>query len=83
MPVNCFEANFGHSSGSTSLLDSLLCAKSLEKREVLPTLGYKEHGVEGQIQVVTSVKPSVKNSFIAVSSGFSGVNAAVLFSREK
>jgi len=24
VPVNCFEANFGHSSGSTSLLDSYI-----------------------------------------------------------
>ncbi|MGB4618941.1 MAG: beta-ketoacyl synthase N-terminal-like domain-containing protein [Bacteroidales bacterium] len=83
IPVNCFEANFGHSSGSTSLLDSILAAKSLERREILPTLGYREHGVEGHIQVVTEVKSSAKNSFMAVSSGFGGVNATVLFSREK
>lgn len=83
VPVNCFEANFGHSSGSTSLLDSILAAKSLERKEILPTLGYDAHKVDGRIQVVSSVKPSAKNSFMAVSSGFGGVNAAVLFSREK
>ena len=83
VPVNCFEGNFGHSSGSTSLLDSMLAAKSLERREILPTLGYEEHGVDGRIQVVSSVQPSVKNSFLAISSGFGGVNAAVLFSKEK
>jgi 3-oxoacyl-[acyl-carrier-protein] synthase-1 len=83
VPVNCFEANFGHSSGSTSLLDSILAAKSLERKEILPTLGYDAHKVDGRIQVVSSVKPSAKSSFMAVSSGFGGVNAAVLFSREK
>jgi len=83
VPVNCFEGSFGHSSGSTSLMNSILGAKSLEEGIILPTLGYRTHGVDGRIQIVTTVKTSNKNSFLNVSTGFGGVNAAILYTKEK
>ena len=83
VPVNCFEGSFGHSSGSTSLMNSILGAKSLEEGIILPTLGYRTHGVDGRIQIVTTVKTSNKNSFLNVSTGFGGVNAATLYTKEK
>lgn len=81
--VNCFEANFGHSSGSSSLMNSILGSKSLERKEILPTLGYTDHGVEGKILINTQLKSSLKHSFISLSSGFGGVNAVALFTKEK
>lgn len=83
IPVNCFEGNFGHSSGSTSLMTSILGAKSLQKGEILPTLGYKNHGVDGRILINTQLRTSRKHSFLNVSSGFGGVNAVALFTKEK
>jgi len=83
VPVNCFEGYFGHSSGSTSLISSILGARSLEEGIILPTLGFRTPGIDGRIQIVTSVKPSNKNSFLNVSAGFGGVNAVTLYTKEK
>ena len=83
IPVNCFEGNFGHSSGSTSLMNSVLGAKSLENEEILPTLGYKNKGEQGKIHIVNELLDSRKNSFLNVSMGFGGVNGVALFTKEK
>jgi 3-oxoacyl-(acyl-carrier-protein) synthase len=83
VPMNCFEGNFGHSSGSTSLMNSVLGAKSLENEEILPTLGYQKKEVPGKIHVVTDVQSSRKNSFLNISMGFGGVNAVALFTKER
>ncbi len=64
-------------------MNSILGAKSLEEGIILPTLGYRTHGVDGRIQIVTTVKTSNKNSFLNVSTGFGGVNAATLYTKEK
>jgi len=83
VPMNCFEGNFGHSSGSTSLMNSVLGAKSLENEEILPTLGYQRKDAPGKIHIVTQVESCRKNSFLNVSMGFGGVNALALFTKER
>ncbi len=83
VPMNCFEGNFGHSSGSTSLMNSVLGAKSLENEEILPTLGYQKKEVPGKMNVVTEVQRCRKNSFLNISMGFGGVNAVALYTKER
>ncbi len=83
VPMNCFEGNFGHSSGSTSLMNSVLGARSLENEEILPTLGFHKKEMPGKVNVVTEVQSSRKNSFLNVSMGFGGVNAVALFTKER
>ena len=83
VPVNSFEGNFGHSSGSTSLMNCILGAKALEEGVILPTLGHTNLGTKSRIQVVTSIKKSGKNSFLNVSAGLGGVNAVTLYTKEK
>ena len=83
VPMNCFEGNFGHSSGSVSLLSSILSAQSLVNEEILPTLGYVNHGVKGRIRIQTTVSTSHKQSFLAISTGFGGVNGVMLYTKER
>jgi len=83
VPMNCFEGNFGHSSGSTSLMNSILGAKSLENDEILPTLGFQKKEKPEKVYVATEVLSSKKISCLNVSMGFGGVNAVALFTKER
>jgi len=83
VPMNCFEGNFGHSSGSTSLMNSVLGAKSLENEEILPTLGFQKNENPGKVHFVSEILSSRKNSFLNISMGFGGVNAVTLFTKER
>lgn len=84
IPLNSYKANFGYSSGTAGLIESIVSCRAFEDNVLLPTLGYERKGVTGAINVASG-KPTWlskrKPYFIKSNSGYGGLNAALLFTK--
>ncbi len=78
-PVFSLKAHFGHTLGAAGVLESVIALKALEQGLVLPSTGFQEPGIEGEINVSKSLSKTDKSFCLKTLSGFGGCNAALLF----
>ncbi len=78
-PVFSLKAQFGHTLGAAGILESVIATKALEQGLVLPSAGYEEPGIEGAINVSTTLSKTDKRFCLKTLSGFGGCNAVLLF----
>lgn len=81
VPVNSMKAYFGHTLGAAGVLESIISARALKEGLILPTKGYVEKGVSGNIRISDKLLKTNKNFAIKLISGFGGCNAALLFKK--
>lgn len=82
VPVNALKGNFGHTMGACGVLETCLSLAAANEGIVLPTKGFCELGVTGNINVARQEQRTDKKSFIKMLSGFGGCNAALLVSKD-
>lgn len=82
VPINALKGFYGHTLGAAGIMETILSMCSVEDRNILPTRGFKEKGISGNIHINRENTPTTKNSFIKLLSGFGGCNAAALFTKE-
>ena len=80
-PVFSLKAHFGHTMGAAGVLESIISMKALEEGIILPSLGYEEPGIEGELNVSTATAHTNKRYIIKTLSGFGGCNAALLYQK--
>lgn len=80
-PVFSLKANFGHTLGASGLLEAIICIEALLLNKIPKSLGYKENGVSGSINISEKVVHKKMNSFLKTASGFGGSNTAVMFEK--
>ena len=78
-PVFSLKALFGHTLGAAGILESVIAVKALEQGLVLPSSGFEEPGIEGTINISTTLSKTDKRFCLKTLSGFGGCNAALLF----
>ena len=78
-PVFSLKAQFGHTLGAAGILESVIATKALEQGLILPSSGYEEPGIEGAINVSTTLSKTDKRFCLKTLSGFGGCNAVLLF----
>ncbi|HOO42606.1 MAG TPA: beta-ketoacyl synthase N-terminal-like domain-containing protein [Bacteroidales bacterium] len=78
-PVFSLKALFGHTLGAAGILESIIAVKALEQGLVLPSTGYEEPGIEGDITISTALSKTDKRYCLKTLSGFGGCNAVLLF----
>ena len=81
VPVNSLKGYYGHTLGAAGLVESIITIASMKEDLVLPTLGFKEHGVTKPIRVNSSLLQKPLKHCLKTASGFGGCNAVVLFSK--
>ncbi|HTI93480.1 MAG TPA: beta-ketoacyl synthase N-terminal-like domain-containing protein [Puia sp.] len=81
VPVNSLKGYYGHTLGAAGLVESIITIASMKENIVLPTLGFREHGVTKPIHVNGSLLRKDLRYCLKTASGFGGCNAAVLFSK--
>lgn len=81
VPVNSLKGYYGHTLGAAGLVESIITIASMKEDLVLPTLGYREHGVTKPIHVTRSLLHTPLEHCLKTASGFGGCNAAVLYSK--
>jgi 3-oxoacyl-[acyl-carrier-protein] synthase-1 len=81
VPVNSLKGYYGHTLGAAGLVESIITITSMKEGIVLPTLGFRQHGVSKPIHVNGSLLRRELRYCIKTASGFGGCNAVVLFSK--
>lgn len=82
VPVNSLKGYFGHTMGAAGVLETIISMLAVEDGTILGTRGYANLGVSKHLQLSSSHRPTYKQSFIKLMSGFGGCNAAMLFKRK-
>ncbi|MBU0763731.1 MAG: beta-ketoacyl synthase, partial [Bacteroidetes bacterium] len=81
-PVNSLKGYFGHTLGAAGILESVAAIHSMKENLLIKTLGYSEHGVSCELNVVKELIGCEINRCIKTASGFGGCNAAILFEKK-
>ena len=81
VPLTALKGWFGHTLGASGVLEVILGMMAVSESVVLPLRGFREIGVSGKVNVSSELRATDKNSFLKMSSGFGGCNAAALYRR--
>jgi 3-oxoacyl-[acyl-carrier-protein] synthase-1 len=81
VPVNSLKGYYGHTLGAAGLVESIITIASMKEDLILPTMGFREHGVTKPIHVTRSLLHTPLDHCLKTASGFGGCNAAVLYSK--
>jgi 3-oxoacyl-[acyl-carrier-protein] synthase-1 len=79
VPLNSLKGYFGHTLGAAGLIETAVLLESMKRQTLLPSLGYGEHGVTGELNVITETVRAPISKAIKTGSGFGGCNAASVF----
>ena len=77
VPMNSLKGYYGHTLGTSGLLETIVTMHSVAHGELPGTRGFSEIGVSGRVNISAQPMPVSKQSFVKVISGFGGCNAAV------
>lgn len=80
-PLFSSKAATGHTLGAAGLLESILLIESLKHQKLLPSIGYKHHGISEPVLVATESIPANLQHVLKTASGFGGCNAAAVFGK--
>lgn len=80
VPVNSLKAYWGHTLGAAGIIESIAGIYSIKENCLIKTLGYSEHGVSKDLNIIKEYKETTINNFLKTASGFGGSNAAAYFS---
>jgi 3-oxoacyl-[acyl-carrier-protein] synthase-1 len=81
VPVNSLKGFYGHTLGAAGLIESIVTIASMREDLILPTKGFRQHGVTKPIQITHSLMNKPLEHCLKTASGFGGCNAAVLYSK--
>ncbi|HPI54495.1 MAG TPA: beta-ketoacyl synthase N-terminal-like domain-containing protein, partial [Chitinophagaceae bacterium] len=80
-PAFSLKANFGHTLGAAGVMEISLAAACLQYQCILPSAGFQNLGVSGQMTVSASLTQTSYQHLVKTGSGFGGCNAALVLSR--
>ncbi len=80
-PVHSFKGYTGHTLGAAGVLESVMIIESLQRQQLIPSLGFKELGVPVPLNVTTEAKPADIQYVLKTASGFGGCNATAIWGR--
>jgi 3-oxoacyl-[acyl-carrier-protein] synthase-1 len=79
VPVNSLKGFFGHTLGAAGIVETLANLEAMKQSVLLPTRGFREMGVSGDIRVLAEPMNTGSKVLLKLASGFGGCNAAALF----
>lgn len=83
VPVNSLKAFYGHTLGTSGLLETVIGIQSVLEDKLFVSLGFDEMGVSLPINIIERNEDKNMNYFLKTASGFGGCNTAVLFEKVK
>lgn len=82
VPVNSIKGALGHTLGAAGAIEAVMAVRALEEGLIPPTAGLHARDPEIPLDVVTGApRPGRLATVLSTSSGFGGVNAALILSR--
>lgn len=83
VPVNSLKGFYGHTLGTSGLLETVIGIESVLESKLFVSLGFDEMGVSQPINIIEKNVDKEMNHFLKTASGFGGCNTAVLFEKVK
>lgn len=77
-PCVSFKGALGHTSGGGALMELLLAAACLKRRQLPPTAGFEAADSDAPVPVSREPQPLRAPTILCLSAGFGGINAATL-----
>lgn len=81
IPMNSFKGYFGHTLGTSALLESLFAKHSLLNNELYTSLNYTQHGVSRPLNIIQNYQKRQLRTALKTASGFGGCNIAMLLKK--
>src|SRR5438128_777802 len=82
IPVSGTKGYYAHPLGATGAIEAALCALSLDRQWIPPTINYRNPDPACNLDVVPNHgRPAVLNYVMSNSFGFGGINASVVLGR--
>ena len=81
VPVNSLKGFYGHTLGTSGLLETVIGIQSVLESRIFTSLGFDEMGVSQPINIIEKNENRNINYFLKTASGFGGCNTAVLFQK--
>ncbi|MFO0574050.1 MAG: beta-ketoacyl-[acyl-carrier-protein] synthase family protein [Polyangia bacterium] len=79
VPVNSIKGALGHTLGAAGALEAVMAVRALEEQCIPPTTGHHERDPQIHLDVVAGgVRRAPLRTVLSTSSGFGGVNAALV-----
>lgn len=80
--VSSTKGNTGHLLGAAGAVEAVICAKTIEKQIVPPTINYKEKDEECDLDIIPNEPRKAKvNIVMSNSLGFGGQNASIILKK--
>ncbi len=81
IPVNSYKGFWGHTLGAAGIIESVAAILSMRKNILIPSVGYEEHGVSKELNVIKRIAEKNLNYVLKIASGFGGNNGAIIFKK--
>lgn len=81
VPMNSYKGILGHSLGAAGMVESVFSLEALERDELFPSVGYRDHGVSLPLNLIREGRKAEMGHVLKTASGFGGCNAAILFEK--
>lgn len=81
LPVSALKGYWGHTMGAAGVVETIVTMTTLDEGWIPAVKGFEEQGTTYPIGVSNEERTTNKHSFIKLLSGFGGVNAAVLWTK--
>jgi 3-oxoacyl-[acyl-carrier-protein] synthase-1 len=79
IPLNSFKGYFGHTFGTSGLLETAVCLETIKKHTLYPSIGFDMLGVTKPLNIISKTTPKKITTVLKTASGFGGSNTAVIF----
>ncbi|WP_179345193.1 beta-ketoacyl synthase N-terminal-like domain-containing protein [Winogradskyella ursingii] len=80
-PLNSLKGYFGHTLGSSALVETIVGMHSLNQNILFTSKGFTTLGVSKPLQIIEQIEKKDLNIFLKTASGFGGCNTAMLFKK--
>lgn len=81
IPLNSLKGYYGHTLGSSGLLETIIGIESLFNNTLIASFGFDELGVSQPINIIKKTRQNELNIFLKTASGFGGSNTAILLKK--
>jgi 3-oxoacyl-[acyl-carrier-protein] synthase-1 len=81
-PLHSLKGYFGHTLGAAGVVEMIICAESLKRDELVPSLGFETPGTSQPVNVIRTLEQRTLKTCLKTASGFGGCNAAIILQEQ-
>ncbi|MDR5590337.1 beta-ketoacyl synthase N-terminal-like domain-containing protein [Christiangramia sediminicola] len=83
VPVNSLKGFYGHTLGTSALIETVITKHSLLNNELYTSLNYTDSGVSQELNIIRENKSEELEIALKTASGFGGCNLAMLLKKDR